>query len=449
MFTAAINYGIVVDSLTKERRQLNVGIMGDKIAVLSETPLEAERVINAAGMIVSPGFIDVHGHVDGDRYAGELSVCQGITTTVGGNCGFSPADLKEFFDAQDAQGFPIHQAMFIGHGEPLRELAGVKDRYTGANEEQIRKMAEYARKGLEDGACGVSFGLDYIPGCDLREVIELASLCRQYDRICPVHTRLLTEEDLYSLYELFLAARKSGARFLISHFVYQYCCGLVDEGLRMVEKAQQEGLSFYMDTGMYTNWATYFNTATFDIENIRNNNWSWDRMVVATGKYKGSVMNEELYYRMREECPQESVIFFEGREYEIYKCMEKSYAMPSTDAGAYAAGEGHPQIAGTFPKYFREMVREKGLLSLEEAVYKATLMPAQIFQFSRKGRLAPGMDADVTIFDINTICDKADYPHLGLPDAKPEGIPYVMVGGVLAVDQGRYTGAMGGKTIRK
>ena len=279
--------------------------------------------------------------------------------------------------------------------------------------------------------------------------MELARICERYGRICPVHTRLLTDKDMYSLYELFQVARETKVDILISHFVYQYCNGLVQEGLRMVEKARREGLRIQMDSGMYTNWTTYFDTATFDLANIQNNHWHWEQMVVATGKYKGQIMSEELYHHMKKEYPKEAIIFFEGEEQEVYDCLVKPYVMPSTDIGAYAKGEGHPQIAGTFPKYLKEMVRERKLLSLEEAVYKATWMPAQVFGFAQKGEISVGKDADLTLFDAEKICDKADYPHRGAPDARPEGIPYVFVDGVLTVKNGEYTGACSGKIIKK
>ena len=447
--TTAINHGVMVDVLTKTRHQRNIGIQEGKIVQISDRPLEAESVIDANGLTVSPGFIDVHSHVDGDNYAGILSVCQGITTTVGGNCGCSPVDLNAFFREQEEIGFPIHQAMLIGHQTSLRERAGAVDRYRPATKEQVEKMGILAEKALQDGACGVSFGLDYVPGSSLDEVMELARICERYGRICPVHTRLLTDKDMYSLYELFQVARETKVDILISHFVYQYCNGLVQEGLRMVEKARREGLRIQMDSGMYTNWTTYFDTATFDLANIQNNHWHWEQMVVATGKYKGQIMSEELYHHMKKEYPKEAIIFFEGEEQEVYDCLVKPYVMPSTDIGAYAKGEGHPQIAGTFPKYLKEMVRERKLLSLEKAVYKATWMPAQVFGFAQKGEISVGKDADLTLFDAEKICDKADYPHRGAPDARPEGIPDVFVDGVLTVKNGEYTGACSGKIIKK
>ena len=449
MLTTAINGGIVVDVIRGTRHRRNLGIENGRIVEISETPLEAQEVIWADGLTVAPGFIDVHGHVDGNDYAGILSAYQGITTTVGGNCGCSPSSIGDFFRNQESLGFPVNQAMLIGHETALREEAGALDRYKPATEEQIQTITQLARKALQEGACGISFGLDYVPGSSLDEVIALAQVCKEYDKICPVHTRLLTDKDMYSLYELFQVARKTGVHILISHFVYQYCNGLVEEGLRMVEKAMKENLDIQLDSGMYTNWTTYFNTATFDLQNIQNSHWRWDQMIVATGEHTGSVMTEELYYHMKEKHPCEAIICFEGKEQEVYDCLVKPYVMPSTDIGAYAEGEGHPQIAGTYPRYFRKMVREKKLLTLEEAVYKATLLPARVFGFDQKGSIEKGKDADLTIFDPATIRDRSDYPHRGKPDAKPDGIPYVLVNGCLTVCNGEYTGRRCGRIIRK
>ena len=449
MYTLAINNGNVINVRSRRIEKLHIGIQDGRIAELSSSPLHAQREIDATGLCVSPGFIDVHGHIDGYFYSGELSACQGVTTTVGGNCGYCPIDMKTFFEEQDRNGFPINQAMLVGHGVPLRREVGLDDPYAAADQEQIEKMTVLARQAMEDGACGVSFGLDYVPGAGLEEIIALAAVSAEYDRICPVHTRLLTSSDLYSLYELFITAERTNAHILISHFVYQYCNGLVPEAIAMVEKARARGLNIQIDSGMYTNWSTYLDTATFDEKTIHNSGWNWNQMVVGTGHFRGRVMDEELYRYMRKNCPHEAIVFFEGEPCEIYECLMLPYAMPSSDTGAYAKGEGHPQIAGTFPKYIREMVREKKLLTLEEAIYKTTLLPAEVFGFPGKGSIEQGYDADITVFDIERIQDMAQYPHLGEPDAKPEGIPYVIVNGVPVVDGGIYMDTRSGRTIIK
>ena len=122
-------------------------------------------------------------------------------------------------------------------------------------------------------------------------------------------------------------------------------------------------------------------------------------------------------------------------------------SMVSTDAGSYAPGEGHPQIAGSFPRYFREMVREHRGLTWEEAVRHTTLIPAQVFGFARQGRMAVGMDADIVVFEPDRLTDTARFPGFGRPDAAPEGVRYVIVAGEVAVQHGRATGVMAGRAL--
>ncbi len=131
-------------------------------------------IINAAGLIVCPGFIDIHGHVDGEDYCGELSVRQGVTTTVGGNCGLSPIDMNTFFENQDKKGFVINQAELVGHSFSMREAVGITDVYTPARTEQILKMQYLTEKALEEGACGLSLGLEYAPHSSMEEILAIS-----------------------------------------------------------------------------------------------------------------------------------------------------------------------------------------------------------------------------------------------------------------------------------
>ena len=199
---------------------------------------------------------------------------------------------------------------------------------------------------------------------------------------------------------------------------------------------------------MYTDWATGINTTTFDEQTIKDNSLRFGDMVAATGKYTGQRLNRDLYKLLRKKYPDTAVICFTGCAAEIYAAMKQPYAMPSTDATEYARGEGHPQIAGSFPKYLREMVREQKLITLEEAVYKATLLPAEVINIPMRGVLEEGFAADITVFDINTVAERAAMPDIGEPDAPPIGIPYVMVNGVLAVDGGNYMHTLSGRTIK-
>lgn len=448
VYDLVINNGLVVDTVSKTSSILNIGVTGRKIAAVTKAPLIGEIEIDAAGKYVCPGFIDVHGHIDGHFYSGELSACQGITTTIGGNCGLSPLNIGKFFEEQTAAGFYINQAEFIGHSFTLRHAVGLTDTYKKASKAQIEKMVALAAEALEAGACGISFGLDYSPGASIEEMRALCALAAEKNKPMAVHTRLFTDKDMNSLYEILSVAKATGVTVLISHFVYQYGNGCMAEALRIVDRARSEGLNIFIDSGMYTDWSTYVGTETYNEDTIRDNGYVFGDFVVATGKYTGQRMTKPMYDELRECYPDDSVICFTGKPKEIYMALMKDYAMPSTDAGAYDEGEGHPQIAGTYPKYLIEMVREKKYLTMEEAVCKATLLPAQFFKMKTKGIIAPDMDADIVVVDLKNLTDNAAFPHLGRPDGKPCGIDEVIVGGRLAVHEGSFTKIRSGRIIQ-
>lgn len=447
MFDIIIKNGKIINPQLKIISYENIGISNGKIAAITNSELLGNHVIDAKGLIVSPGFIDVHGHVDGNEYCAELSLRQGVTTSVGGNCGLSPIDLNKFFEEQDKKGFPINQAEFIGHSFSLRRATGITDVYTAANNEELNKMKYLAEKALSEGACGISFGLDYAPGSSFQGVLSLSRIAAKHNKLIAIHTRMFSEEDLDSLVEAIHISRATGALVLISHFVYQYN-QIMDRALELVDNAIKEGLNILVDSGMYTSWATSMGTATFSEEFIDKGIFDVKNMMVATGKYKGTHLNIELYRELRGKYPDECIIYHVDNPENTYKVLNKDYAMTSSDTGPYAKGEGHPQIAGTFPKFFKDMVRDRKDLNLVEAVRKVTYLPAKTIGLKRKGRLEEGMDADFVIFDIDKIQDTSDFPDIGQPDSYPEGINYVIVNGQIAVSNNELVNTKAGKTIR-
>ena len=205
-----ISDGIVIDPEKMQRYPANVLLEDGKIAAVGDfSAPDGAQVIEAAGLFVCPGFIDPHGHIDGDVYTGELSLLQGITTTVGGNCGFSPLDVERFFEEQKA--FPLHQAEMIGMCA-LRMAAGVCDPFQAANEQQIETMTELCRKALEGGACGVSLGPAYTPGSSIMEMQALCTVAKAYNRPVSIDTRMNSMTDLNSLQEAIDLAAHSGCR---------------------------------------------------------------------------------------------------------------------------------------------------------------------------------------------------------------------------------------------
>lgn len=413
-----------------------------------ETP-EAREVVELGGLTVAPGFIDVHAHLDGHMECGRRSLLQGITTSFGGNCGLSPVDMEAFFASQ-SQGFCVNQAEFVGHSFSLREAVGLTDTHVCAGPKQVEKMVALARTAMEAGAWGVSFGLDYCPGCGFRAVEELGRLTAQFGGVCPMHTRLFTMYDMYSISEAAKLALATGAQVQVSHLVYQYpMMDLLDEAFAMIEFAQERGAHICCDSGMYTDFAAPLGSATFDPENIELCGWEFSNFLVSTGEFKGRWMDEDLYRRLRREAPGTEVVCFSGHADAVAHAFDRDYVMISTDAGNYMPGQGHPQAAASFPRFFRILVRETKKLSWPDAVRRATLLPAGTMGLKTKGRLRPGMDADLVVFDRATIADRADFAGIGVPDAPPVGIHRVIIGGETAVVNGRIVNDRLGKILRR
>lgn len=406
---------------------------------------ENAQVIDASGLYVCPGFIDPHGHIDGHVYTGELSLLQGITTTMGGNCGFSPLDIGQFFAEQKV--FPIHQAEMVGMCA-LRIAAGVTDPFVPANEAQSDRMVELCGRALEAGAAGVSLGPAYTPGSSIMEMVALCRAAKRYGKPVSIDTRMNSMTDLDSLREAIDLASASGCRMIVSHFTYQYGVGVEDEALLMIERARNMGVDMQLDSGMYKDWCSSIGAALFEPGIMRANGIELDHLRMITGEHMGMVPDEALYLHLRAEHPHDAVVVQTGSQRAVYAIARWEDTMISTDTGAYLPGEGHPQIAGSFPRFFREMVRERGEMTIEEAVRRVTLLPAQVLGFTKKGRMRTGCDADVVIFDPETIADRADFPGLGSPNAAPEGVAYVIVGGEIAAKDGKATGVMAGKPLK-
>lgn len=444
-FDLVIKNGTLVDPEKGTAVHGNIGVINNKISKVTADEIHGKCEIDAKAQVVCPGFIDVHSHLDGCMETGRLSALQGITTSVGGNCGASPENIKDFLDEQGKKGFLINQAELVG-AVTLRKAVGVTDPYVAADKDQIDRMCMLLKKAFEDGAMGMSLGLEYSPGCSFEELAAICRIAAEYDRLISVHTNVTGPKDLSSLIQVIELAEITGAHFLVSHLVYQYGMGIMTEALELIDKARAEGIRISVDSGMYKDFTTGIGSAVYDEAHMTGFGWKYEDLLAASGKYKGQRLNEEMYKELRALCPHDSVICFTGVEEEIYEALNKSYIMPSTDTGKNP--KSHPQNIGTFPRFFRKMVRERKELSLVEAVRRCTLLPAETFSLKDKGRLSEGADADIVIFDINKIADRAWFPGLGEPDAAPIGINYVIVNGTIVVDEGSLVeNVLPGKTL--
>ena len=444
--------GWIIDPERLIMRPGSIGIEDGRIAgvfgVGSGIP-KARQTVDLKGLAVAPGFIDAHAHVDGQTNAGYRALLQGVTTTIGGNCGLSPVGIGGFYQAQE-KGFCINQGEFVGHSFTMREAVGLSDTHQGANRSQLADMEALARRAMDEGAWGVSFGLDYCPGCSFREVETLGRVTAEYGGICPMHTRLFTMYDMYSISEAALLAKNTGVQVQVSHLVYQYpMVDLLEDAFAMIEFAQDRGAHICCDSGMYTDFAAPLGSATFDRDNMECCDWKFGDLLVSTGPFKGQRMTEELYTELRRSAPDTEVICFSGDAEAVAYAFTRDYVMLSTDAGVYAPGQGHPQASATFPRFFRQLVRESKQLSWPEAVRRTTLLPAETFGLKRKGRLRDGADADLVIFDHLHFADQAEFAGIGVPDAPPVGVSRIIIAGQTAVEDGKIVNDTLGRPIRR
>lgn len=442
-----ISGGVVIDPETMQSRLADVRCVDgtiDAIVPHGRLAPDGAQIIDASGCFVCPGFIDPHGHIDGCRATGVLSLLQGITTSIGGNCGFSPLAVGEFLRGQNA--FPIHQAELVGLCA-LREAAGATEPFSPTTDEQVRRMEALCEQALREGAAGVSLGPGYAPGATLEEMEALCRLAHAYGRPVAIDTRMYSMTDLNSLQEAIELAEVTGCRMIVSHFEYQYGVGVEYKALEMLELARERGVDMHLDSGMYKDWCSSIGSALFEPVTMRDNGIELDHLRVITGEHIGCLPDQALYEHLRQAHPGDAVVVATGSEEAVYTIQRYPLTMVSTDTGSYAAGEGHPQIAGSFPRYLRKMVVERRELTWEQAVYHITLLPARTLGLPTKGRIRKGFDADIVVFDPNAIRDRAAFPGLGRPDAAPEGIRCVIVSGEVAARDGVFTGALAGRAM--
>lgn len=430
------NYKTIFGNVVIEDEIIKEVIPGN----LTTNNISEYEIIDAESKILSPGFIDVHAHADGYYFCGEKELSQGVTTVINGNCGISPKgfnSIKEFYDSQEKNGFNINQTTFTGHSFTLREKAGIVDPYASANQDQINEMKKYAVQGLQEGACGISFGIQYAPGTTTDEFTQIAKIASDHNKIISVHTRLNFPNDWKSLIETLDIAKNTGAEVIVSHLAYMFADGQMDHCLELISDYQAKGYKIHADSGMYTAFSTMAGSTCYDQDQIDANHWDYSQFVAANGKYCGEHLTKEKFEYMRKHEPDSCIICFTGVEEDIFKALSYNNVMVSSDCGKALPGEGHPQDAAVFAKFFRQVVRERKILSIEEAVRRCTYIPSKVMKISDRGIIKAGLKADIVIFDIDMIKERANFPGLGNPDLAPEGINHVFINGHHAIKDGK------------
>ncbi|MDR3225174.1 MAG: amidohydrolase family protein [Clostridiales Family XIII bacterium] len=455
MYETVIKNGIIMDPKRRLKTVGNIGIQNGLLAAVTREEISGNTVIDAANRIVCPGFVDIHSHLNYPHSAAWLSVCQGITTCLTGNCGMNAeSSIDKFLNNIEERGYPLNIATLIGHSFMLRSQVGIDDPYATATPEQRGEMVKLAEQALEEGALGVSLGLEYAPGTDEEEFLSLARVAAKYDKLVTIHTRAGAFDFATGLDEAIQIAEKTGARVQISHLAYQFGVhkDVMPMALVMIENAIGRGLPILCDSGVYAAFATFIQSSVFDPGWEKQYDVALDHLMVSSGKYIGQRATQEMIDEIRATETDTVGTAFVGVFPDLIRALQTPFTMIATDAGLVEKeGEGHPQDSGTFPSVFGDLVREQGALSLMDAVYKSTYMPAlQMGIADRKGWIGEGADADLVIFDPATIQSKSDYVGIGKPDALPVGIEYVFVNGVAVVeDSVAKKDRLPGKTLRE
>lgn len=449
----AIKNGMVIDSFHKVHAKLTVGIDQGKIVALTKESLTAETEIDAEGLIVCPGFIDMHMHEDSyqkeqnafDLLISNCMLKMGVTTAIGGNCGIGAPDPIEYLKAIDRLGYPINLGLFVPH-ESIRQEVGTFSRYEEVDSKYMKRMQSFLQEQLEGGCLGLSFGIEYDPGINSAEAISLMSIAGKNKKLVAIHQRSDGNQALAAIDEIIQYANQTNAKLQISHLSSMCSFGNMEEVLSFIDTYRMKGMDIGFDGYPYNAFCTSAGSAVFDRGFLKKYNYGTEyfaKLCVASPETHEQ-FDETTFYQYRESHPDALIVADLLNEAEVERCLAHPSCIVVSD-GIYSNGQGHPRGSGTFPRLIHEYVVHKKTLTLDGAIEKMTSMPAQRLGLSHKGTLGVGADADITIFDFNKIKDQATYRE---PFKQPTGIEYVLINGEIALEHGEIIQNNLGRAIR-
>jgi N-acyl-D-amino-acid deacylase len=426
-----------------------IALSGGKIAGLFDSPEGIDAVrIDGRGKILSPGFIDIHMHeedftADGLRYyIADYMRNMGVTTCCGGNCGLIRQPVADFrAGIEKLGGSPVNYVLMSGYNR-YRRAQGLGS-YDKASDEQIEAAAACIRRDLDDGAMGISFGIEYDPAMTTEEILKLLDKFGDDNLLVPVHYRDDASNAIASIREMIKIGQKSGKRMQISHLSSCSASGQMDEALELIADAMSKDPKLDFDTYPYDAFSTSIGSTVFEDDCFEHLHITYNDILLTTGPHAGERCTKETFCEARREMPDAPAVCFAMDAREIAEAVASNLGMIASD-GILSQGRGHPRAAGTFPRVLGKYVREEHALPLLDALEKITLRPARRLGLNDKGVVEVGKDADLTLFDPDTILDRADFIRNDLP---PVGIDYVFLGGVPTVAHGKPTGALPGKFL--
>jgi N-acyl-D-aspartate/D-glutamate deacylase len=487
-----IRGGTVVDGSGGQPKRADVGIRGDRVTFVGDAAtsrVTGKKTLEAAGLVVAPGFIDPHTHTEGDltspqRKANLPYLMQGVTTVITNNDGQGPVRIGPLLDGWRKNGIGTNAAVYIGQGSVRRNVMGMSgDAPTPAQLDSMKRIVSHA---MDDGAIGMSTGLYYAPGSysSTEEVIDLAKVAAGKGGLYDSHIR---DESSYTIgliaavNEVIRIGREAKMPVHISHIkaLGVDVWGQSDTVIKLMKGARASGVDITAGQYPYTasgtsvgasllpRWAeiggtdslharindptTHAKLVTEMTENMRRRGGAHSLLI--TGGRDSTIRGKRLdeVAVARHTSPIEAgmqiilagdagVASFNMDEKDIENFMKQDFIVTDSDGS-----DGHPRKYGTFPKIFHEYVNEKHVLTLQRAVQRSSAETAKILGLKGRGMLSPNYFADVVVFDPTTFVDRSTYEQ---PTLLAVGVKYLLVNGVLTVDGGKYTGVTAGRVLK-